>query len=125
VDLSDDPLAADLRGARGTDFHARRTLAVHAEDGHEVQSGPRSMFPFPERSETNPGDPTPARGVVLVRRRNVVFRLAGHHARLTGGAAVEVDDHSPARHAISLTRTLADPKSGSDEKRSRCPSRSC
>src|ERR1035437_5716422 len=100
VDLRHEPLVVDLRGLDRADLRARRLLAVHAGQGHEPEVGARPVFvpPFLEWHEPHPRDRPAELRLVGPPGRYVVLDLARDDACLACRAAVEIDEHSPARH---------------------------
>ena len=116
VDLVDDALVVDGRRLHRTHQRARRAVAVHAGLRHESRPHVRPL-PFDLGAHPHPRDRAVLAGRLRPADGDVVLRAAGNLARLAPVAPLEIDDHSPARHADLLrrgtSRTRVEYQSGS------------
>src|SRR6266853_270355 len=85
--------AMNRRGHRANNF-ARRVFTMHAEHGLVV-SARAVQIPFEVAVDANPVHLTANHDFRLADHRDVVFRLAGHHARAAAGTGVQVYRHAP------------------------------
>ena len=100
VDLGDEPFPVDLCRLDGADLRARGSIALHAGQRDEPETGARPVFALFERDEAQPRDGAAPRRLLGARRRDVVLDLTGDDAGLARGTPVEIDHHSPARHRL-------------------------
>ena len=79
----------------GTHFFARRVFALHAQHGLVHRS--RGLRRFAEIAvDADPVHLAPQKDLLLADDGDIVFRLAGRHARPAAGAGRQIDGHAPA-----------------------------
>src|SRR5579864_61607 len=118
VDLAVQAFLVVIAGIRWTYRFARRSIALLAEDGPELEARVRK-FAFPVALDADPMNDALAGRLILSSGRDVVFGAAGDDARLAACTTVEIDSHSPLMcHAMlcllidfrALPRSLAFPR---------------
>src|SRR5579863_893239 len=94
VDLAVQAFLVVIAGIRWTHRFARRSIALLAEDGPELEARVRK-FAFPVAFDANPMNDALAGRLILSSGRDVVFGAASDDARLAACTTVEIDSHSP------------------------------
>src|SRR5688572_29494737 len=100
VDLRVEAVLGVMAGVGRTDRLARRVVAVLAHDGAELERRLRELA-FPVALDADPVLGAPARRLLCPDGRDVVLGVAGGDTGAAPGAAIEVDGHSPVRHAAT------------------------
>src|SRR5262245_9159386 len=122
VDLRVQAVFVVAAGVGRTDRFARRGIALltHHRAVLHLHVGKLALeVPL----DPDPVQRTPARRLQFSHRRNVVFGVAGGHARFASGAAVEIDRHAPSvRHYRFSNSNGFSRNSPAAEKRTSLPS---
>ncbi len=118
VDLRVQPFGRVIAGVGGADRLAGRLVALLAQ--HRLKADARvGEIALPVALDANPVLGAAARGLVLARGGDIVFRMARDHARFAARAAVQIHHHVPTCEPYNLRLSSAHAERSSMQKLAR------